>query len=57
MKTYKVTTYIATIGYSKVMDRIYFVNATSEKHAENKIKYICKKQGKTAIVRKVDAVW
>lgn len=54
MKTYKVTTYIATIGYSKVMDRIYFVDAKNAKHAENKVKYICRKYGKTAIVRKVE---
>ena len=54
MTAYKVTTYIATVGYTRVIDRIYFVDAKSAKHAENKVKYICRKYGKTAIVRKVE---
>jgi hypothetical protein len=55
MTVYKVTAYIATIGYTRAIDRIYFIKATSEKHAENKVRYICKKHGKTAIIRKVIA--
>ena len=53
MTTYKVTTYISTIGYSNVIDRIYFVDAKNAKHAQNKVRYICRKYGKTAIVRDV----
>ena len=53
MTIYKVTAYISTIGYSKVINRIYFVDAKNAKHAQNKIRYICRKYNKTAIVRDV----
>lgn len=55
MKTYKVEAYISKAGSLRVTEHILFVSAKNEKHAKNKIRYIYRKAGQTAIIKNVKA--
>ena len=58
MNEYKVMGYLITKGNISVLTKVFYVSATCEKHAENKVKYIYKKNNRQrVIVTDVKKVW
>ena len=57
MRTYKVMTYTTKRGYvGSMMNRLYVVTATSEKHAENIVRKIARNNGSIAIINSITEI-